>query len=101
MQQALLPLQEKPPAKVAPYHGTPSRFHSAWRISFFLALNLNHASNLGAAPKLRKKFDLPLSPALLEKKFEPREICPRKGGAARSFSSLLPHWSGEKTQLTR
>src|SRR5580658_4136003 len=35
MQPAPIPLREKPPAKVAPYHGTPFRFHSALRFALF------------------------------------------------------------------
>jgi hypothetical protein len=60
MQRAPIPVREKLPAKVAPYHGTPSGFHSALRISFSTLSFSNYAKNLCAAPKLRKKLDLPV-----------------------------------------
>jgi len=35
MQRAPIPVREKLPAKVAPYHGTPFGFHSALHFSLF------------------------------------------------------------------
>jgi len=54
----LIPLREKLPANVAPYHGTPFQFHSTSRISFCRRPNFKYANTGFAVRKPRKENNL-------------------------------------------